>query len=398
MKVIIALSMIFVLLLSAGASSGRDFDRKLDQAVKPHRFNLTGWEIKTLFGRIGQNIWSRAGKGEDGAGAVSEYVTLGNRIQALESQIDSTNCGTLQPELAGLQKQREALAETVETTIKRQLVATLREHGIYQPWYKNIRLKLGFPPLDFKLESLPHLLVISPRDRIETLKTVLLVKDLNSPTMENIETAVDKLDVSSLVADVGGLGTYPNLVGTDFGLQFILDTAAHEWTHEYLSFTPLGFRYVLGLSGLRQNPDIVTLNETVADIVGKEIGAAVREKYYARPETKTLPNQPAFDFDREMRDIRKTLDGYLAKGEVEAAEKFMNEKRDYLATKGYHIRKLNQAYFAFNGQYADTPAFASPVGAELKQLRARSASLGEFLSAAASLTGRHDLRLALGQD
>jgi hypothetical protein len=39
-------------------------------------------------------------------------------------------------------------------------------------------------------------------------------------------------------------------------------------------------------------------------------------------------------------------------GKVELAEEFMEERRQFFWKKGYHIRKLNQAYFAFHGAYA----------------------------------------------
>ncbi|MFC1969540.1 hypothetical protein ACFLVF_03535, partial [Chloroflexota bacterium] len=84
-----------------------------------------------------------------------------------------------------------------------------------------------------------------------------------------------------------------------------------------------------------------------------------------------------------------------ARGEVEAAERCMAERRQYLEDNGYYIRKLNQAYFAFHGRYADRPAFRSPIGVELKELRAKSASLRDFLDTAASISSRQDLKLAL---
>ncbi len=278
-------------------------------------------------------------------------------------------------------------------------IKTLTEVGIYQPWYRFVSLKVSFPPPNFKLETPPHLLVISPRNKIETIKTVLLDEDLSSSAVTAIEAEVDKLNVSSLVVNLGGLATYPSLVASDTGLQSILETAAHEWTHEYLAFTPLGFRYLLDIAALSRNQDIVTMNETVADIVGKEIGTAVSQKYYPEPETSSSPSvsKPAFDFDQEMRDIRKSIDQYLERGEIDTAEKFMREKRDYLATKGYYIRKLNQAYFAFNGQYADVPAFISSIGMQLNQLHDKSTALRDFLDTAASMTSQQDLNLALEQ-
>jgi len=73
----------------------------------------------------------------------------------------------------------------------------------------------------------------------------------------------------------------------------------------------------------------------------------------------------------------------------------MEQKRQYLASLGYYIRKLNQAYFAFHGTYADKPAFISPIGLELKQLRGQSSSLKDFLNTTAAMTSRQDLREAV---
>jgi hypothetical protein len=92
-----------------------------------------------------------------------------------------------------------------------------------------------------------------------------------------------------------------------------------------------------------------------------------------------------------MREIRKTVDSLLADGKIEAAEKLMAEKRQYLAANGHYLRKLNQAYFAFYGTYADRPDSISPIGAKMRQLRAKSASLKEFLETAATLKSRQDL-------
>jgi len=59
---------------------------------------------------------------------------------------------------------------------------------------------------------------------------------------------------------------------------------------------------------------------------------------------------------------------------------------------GYYIRKLNQAYFAFHGTYADSPTSVSPIGAELEKLREQSLSLKDFLNKAATITSRQHLQ------
>ena len=212
--------------------------------------------------------------------------------------------------------------------------------------------------------------------------------------MERIEEEVDKLGVSSIVVGLGGFGgTYPTFVTNEASLRFTVDAATEEWLHHYLFFKPMGFRYALDVLGVKRDYEIATLNETVASMIGKEIGDMVVENYY--PDLKSTDNEQSkkseFDFDREMREIRRAVDGCLARGEIEQAEAFMEEKRQYFASKGYQIRKLNQAYFAFYGAYADRPTSISPIGDELKRLRQQSDSLKEFLETVSSMTSRKDL-------
>ena len=70
----------------------------------------------------------------------------------------------------------------------------------------------------------------------------------------------------------------------------------------------------------------------------------------------------------------------------------MEQKRQYLASMGRYIRKLNQAYFAWYGTYADSPTSISPIGVELKKLRSQSSSLKDFLDKVAVITSRQELR------
>ena len=137
------------------------------------------------------------------------------------------------------------------------------------------------------------------------------------------------------------------------------------------------------------------MNETVVGIASKEIGAIIIENYYPRygkDDSQPRGGESEFDFNREMREIRKTVDKYLARGEIKQAEEFMERKRQYLASMGHYIRRLNQAYFAFHGAYADSPTSISPIGLELKELRSQSASLKDFLNKVAAMTSRQNLR------
>ena len=58
---------------------------------------------------------------------------------------------------------------------------------------------------------------------------------------------------------------------------------------------------------------------------------------------------------------------------------------------GYYIRKLNQAYFAFHGAYADSPTSIDPIGIEMRQLREQRDSLKDFLETVSEMTTRQEL-------
>jgi hypothetical protein len=344
------------------------------------------------------------GSGEeiDGeAGVVVEYFSAVERLKTVESEIEATKAGdgqdtlaSLEAELNTLRKQVGASQSKVEELIEKQIRETLVQLGIYNPVDNYVNLEVNFPPVNFILEKPPHLLVISPRDRIESIREITFQQNVSLEEIEDVEAAVDDLDVSSLVVELGGIATYPAFVTSSADLQFTLDAATEEWLHQYLSFKPLGFLYLLDLAGVSRNYDIATMNETVAGMVSKEIGAIIYEKYYSQNESddgQAQEEEPEFDFNREMREIRRAVDKYLAQGEIEQAEEFMEQKRQFLASKGYYIRKLNQAYFAFHGTYADRPTSISPIGLELKQLRNQSASLKDFLDTVAGMTSRQEL-------
>ena len=57
----------------------------------------------------------------------------------------------------------------------------------------------------------------------------------------------------------------------------------------------------------------------------------------------------------------------------------MEERRQLFVGNGFPIRKLNQAFFAFYGTYADSPASVSPIDAQLREFRTFFSNLGEFV-------------------
>jgi len=388
--------MLSLVLLGGSCLSTQSFDSRLRSIVKPYRFNIAKWE----FAAIPQVVadWLRGGTKEidDEVQTVRDYFLTVERMKNLKSEIGAINVGSkkgnlasLESEFNKLQAQRAARDKVVERIIGKQVRGVLAEQGIYNPL---MDAKFRFPPLVFELDKPPHLLVISPRDRIESMREIVLQPAISLDEMEEVEAASDNLGVSSLVVELGGFATYPSIVTHDADRRFVIDTVAEEWLHQYLIFKPLGFRYLLDLSGIARDYEIATMNETVAGMVGKEISGLVDEAYYGSDEIKPQPTtEPEFDFNREMREIRRAVDQYLARGEIEPAEEFMEQKRQFLAAKGYYIRKLNQAYFAFHGTYADRPTSISPIGVELKELRQRSVSLKDFLETVAVMSKRQEL-------
>ena len=400
MKPIIFISLLLVCLLTGSCAPAQDFDARLESIVEPYLFSIVGWELRTVPHELHQLIFYRQPDIDDEIRVVADYFSFTERINTLNAAIEAANTGSgesnlasLEAELNSLQEQRTALGSKAERILEKQIRDTLAQQGIFNPI---VGLGISFPPLNFKTEKPPYVLVISPRDRIESAREVTLQPSLILEEIKDIEARVDELGVSSLVVEIGGLGaTYPTLITNEANLRYIIDTATEEWLHQYLVFKPLGFLYLLDLIGLSRNYEIATMNETLASMVSKEIGALVYEEYYSEYEDgfgRKRTAESEFDFNREMREIRRMVDGYLARGEIEQAEEFMEQRRQYLASEGYHIRKLNQAYFAFHGAYADSPTSISPIGVELKKLRAQSASLKDFLNTVAAMSSHQHLK------
>jgi predicted nucleic acid-binding Zn-ribbon protein len=405
-RLIVGMSLLLVCWFGVGCAPARDFDNRLEAIVEPYRFSIVKWEAEVIFDEADQWILTGNEKIGDEAPLVIQYFSLIERIEILKSEIEAINSGrgqgdmtSLEAELSRLQEQKAALQETVERIIERQVRETLAQQGIFNPIDEYIRLEVSFPPLNFKLDTPPYLLVISPRDKIESMREITLLPSLSLEEIEDIEARVDKLGVSSLVIELGGFGAiYPSLVANDASLRTTIDTATEEWLHQYLVFKPLGFLYLLDLTGVYRDYEIATMNETLASMVSKEIGSIIYQKYYSCYENDYIQGQgtgSGFDFNQEMREIRREVDIYLALGEIERTEEFMEQQRQYLASMGYYIRKLNQAYFAFYGTYADSPTSVSPIGVELKELREQSASLKDFLDTVAAMTSRQNLRDSL---
>lgn len=379
----------------------------VEELAVPYLNDLVGWHLSRL-----PDLWWRQvrrlppGGGmheEEEMARLSQFFSLGAEVGRLREEVERV--AALSPaerprpleaaeaDLARATRERNSLAGSAEAALESVIGRTLAEEGA--PW------KLGpvrWPPVGFALESSPRLLVVSPRDRIERVEDVVLRAGTSVTEMEELEQRVEKeRGQSALVVGTGGIAFYPAVVSPDFSLEWTLEAAAHEWMHHFLFFSPLGQRILA--SG-----DMFTLNETVANLAGREIGQRAYAELTGQPVPPPGPERPAtvnevpegvFDFRREMRQTRLRVEELLGQGEIEEAEAYMEERRQEFVRQGYYIRKLNQAYFAFHGTYADSPASVSPIDGELRELRQLSGSLNQFLRLVAGVSSYQEFQIVL---
>jgi hypothetical protein len=296
----------------------------------------------------------------------------------------------LQLELEQIRLASEKQQLLAEAIIQEQVGEILAEQGFQlfgQAW----------PPVMMHVTQVPSLLVVSPRERIEKIHQVTLENGLTTPVKENIETAVtDRLNQSALIVPLGGIGTYPAMIIETSDINRLVEVVTHEWSHHWLTLHPLGLNYGL-------DPNVRIINETVASLVDQELGKMVIERYY--PEFLPLPldiqeakssdiEQIEFDFQNELANTRVRAEELLAEGKIEEAEAYMEERRQEFLEKGYYIRKLNQAFFAFYGAYAAEPGGAqgeNPIGPMLRDIREQTPSIRAFLEVVAPITSLDDL-------
>ena len=133
-----------------------------------------------------------------------------------------------------------------------------------------------------------------------------------------------------------------------------------------------------------------TLNETAADIAGRELGDATFAQMGGDLEENALRYQPQEErdsrFTEMMRETRRGTEELLAEGRILEAEEYMKERWWRLRLGGYGIRKLNQAYFAFYGIYGESASSVSPIGDQMAEFRSYFDSVGEFVRALSGIS------------
>lgn len=376
---------------------------------RAYEFDYVEWTLDALGVKLRQ-IAVAAGGFLPEAGRhqiVLNYLGLVDQIQQSERQIyeiyanpeiknPATAVAPVRKILEEQYRQRALLGPLAESILQDQIATVVAD----------LNLAVGgqaLPPVLYHSTPLPTALIVSPRDTIRQDANISLEPEISADERDALEGKIDSaLNLSSLIVDIGGVGVYPTMVAQTTNLNWLTEVVAHEWVHNFLTLRPLGLSYMT-------TPQLRTMNETAASIAGTEIGRAVIERYYPElvpppppppppPGSEEQTEPPAFDFREEMRLTRVTVDRLLAEGKIDEAENYMEERRVFFWEHGYHIRKLNQAYFAFYGAYADQPGGAAgedPVGAAVRQLRAESPSLAAFLKRIAWMTSFEQLQRAV---
>jgi hypothetical protein len=405
LKITFILAAISLLLAFSNFQPGEQLER-IRAFSRDLEFDYVGWIIDAFGSKISQAALEVPGfmTNEQQRQLVLDYLELIARTQQLERRLNEiyADPDTVNPEvasvlvrtqLADLEAERDRLGPLAESILQGQISETVADLG----------LTLGgqpLPPVLYRSSPLPTALIVSPRQVISRDHHLSLEPNISIDERAALEDRIDsELDVSSLVVDVGGIGVYPTMVIETSSINQLSEIVAHEWVHNYLTLRPLGINVFA-------SPDLLTMNETVANLAGIEIGRALMERYYPEllPPPPPPPNEddaseppppPVFDFREEMRETRVTVDQLLSEGKIEQAEEYMETRRKVFWDNGYRLRKINQAYFAFYGSYADQPggpAGEDPVGAAVRALYDESPTLADFLKRISWMTSFEDLQ------
>ncbi len=411
------LSALCLALLTSSAPQPADEVDRVRAHTRNIEFDYISWTLDALRLKAEQGAAGVPGylDRESSKAAVTDYLQATqqiiqaedalNRVYADASITDKqTASAQLRVQLEQLYKGQAALAPLAEAVLQEQVSEVAADFGL-------TALGQPVPAVLYHSSPVPNALIVSPRNHIEEIANISLLPDVTVDQQVALEDRVDKDPrFSSLVVPIGGIGVYPTMIMRTTDLSWLTSTIAHEWTHNFLTLRPLGLLY-------DETPELRTMNETTANISGNEIGAEVMKRFYPELLSASLPDpdllafpqshpdpgdlqRPVFDFRAEMHTTRVTVDALLAQGKITEAEAYMEGRRQLFVKNGYDIRKLNQAYFAFYGAYADVPGGAAgedPVGPAVRALRARSKSLADFINRIAWMTSFDQLKKAVGQ-
>jgi hypothetical protein len=405
------LLLLVCVLFESGSPPEATLKTRLDQVTARKAFDFVTWEFQALTGKMRYGVLSPHRWMEDEAQSrfVLDYledIRVSDRLMGeidriyTDPEIEEPDqvSAVQQSELAALRRKMALHAPIAEAILEDQVSEVLAAGGVGP-------LSWVLPPVKGTFTPLPHVLIVSPRERIETVYQQQLVAGLTAAEQAEIEERVRGADetVAAYVTNIGGLAAYPAMLLERGSIDWVADVMAHEWVHHYLMFYPLGWDYM-------KSGEARTINETTASIVGEWAGQEIVLRFYIplmasgkrlpsplKPEhtDEAAPLEVRFDFRAEMHRTRVNVDRLLAEGKIKEAEWYMEAQRRYFVAQGYRIRKLNQAYFAFHGAYAGAPGGAAgedPIGPLVRRAWALSSSPVDFLRTLSGMTTLEQLR------
>ncbi|MFP4344073.1 MAG: hypothetical protein ACLFU8_05210 [Anaerolineales bacterium] len=406
----LVLLILFLLLVSGEGPAPQERVYRLALTSGGYDFNFLTWELEALFRKLAYGLLApqRFLTEEERALLVLDYLddvrdtrTLSAEIERLYTDPQVNNPGAVtaeaRAELEDLRARLEVQAPVAEAILGEQVSVVLQDAGLGL-------LRQVFPPVSGTITPLPHILIVSPREEIETIYQRQLVTGLHAAQKTALEEAIEEQvpEVSAYVTGIGGLATYPAMLLESSSIDHLADVMAHEWTHHYLLPSPVGWGYL-------SSPEIRTINETSASLLGEWAGQELVRRFYEPllAREKPLPDplqgereeeqlEERFDFVAEMRETRVTVDALLASERVGEAETYMEARRRLFVEHGYRLRRLNQAYFAFHGSYAARPGGGSagedPLGPAVRLVWSLSETPRDFLRHIAGATSLEELQ------
>lgn len=402
--------LILALLLRADNVVSLDQNDQIRRYSRAYEFDYLEWELEAFFQKAVQAA-TKAEKllsDDQQTRVVNRYFLIVREQNQLETELRNASAS---PSAADKQKVPGLKQALDEKNIELQTLSGLAEPIIQNQTERSLA-EMGFglggqvlPPVLYHVSEMPMNLIVSPRTEISTIFEINLQPGLDVLERERIEGSIFRdFSLAALVEPIGGLGAYPTMVMQSSDIAWLLDTVSHEWTHNWLTFHSLGMRYF-------NSNELRTINETTASMSGKEISQKTLRTWYPQhlpaestqqstnPRKPVVPETEDFNYRKEMRVTRLHVDALLAEGKVEEAEAYMESRRVFLWENGYHLRKINQAYFAFYGSYNDVPGGGAsgddPVGPAVQRYRKQFTDFHSFMVKIASVKSFGELESRL---
>ncbi|MQG19119.1 MAG: hypothetical protein FI687_05030 [SAR202 cluster bacterium] len=382
-KIFFSILMVFMLIIPASKLPLSP----IEKITFENSFSLINWEIKNIFPKwiylVKTFIQNDQPEPTETIKLLQKYLSLTKQKNLYKNRLDTEVLSIdqkkiIQNNLTSTINEMNKLKPVVEELSEKAMTETIKINGL------KTKLNTIFPPVDISLEPPPLILVVSPRNTIQIEKTIFLSPDLLPAKKNSIENEIlKKNNKSAYISNLSGLSTYPTLISNEYNSLDILSTTAHEWLHLYWFFKPFG-------KNIFKSNEMRTLNETAADIAGRELGLQTYMRLNSNSKSLIKSNPSNSNrypqFTKHMRETRTEVEKLLLNNQIADAERYMQKRWWELSLAGYNIRKINQAYFALYGIYAESAGSISPIGKQLREFRDFFGTTGEFIEEIAQIS------------